>query len=157
MERIVIDTNIWHYSYIIPEEDEYKRIHEIAESFILEKLSNPSIKIIITSYQAAEILEILRKGGVETDKITRLAEKFKTQKFEIINISFSDILDAHSKSIVSNIHIYDYLAVYLLKGKVDKIYSADDHLQNKDFTSICEVINPLETWILREGRKPQKK
>lgn len=156
MENIFIDTNIWHYSYVIPKEEKYKKIHEVAEDFILEKLSNSSVKIVISSYQSAEILEVLRKSGIETDKIKRLAEKFKTRKFDVIDISFADVLKAHSKSIVSNIHIYDYLAGYLLKGKVDKMYSADDHFLHDDFTGICEVINPLDPWILREGRAPKK-
>ena len=67
------------------------------------------------------------------------------------------VLDAFQKSLVSSIHIYDYLVVFPLKGRVDKIYSADEHLFHSDFTSVAEVENPLEDWILVEGRKPEKR
>jgi len=62
MERIIIDSNIWHYSYIIPKELKYKEIHQIAKTFIIEKLMDTETKIIITNYQVGEILELLREG-----------------------------------------------------------------------------------------------
>lgn len=156
MKRIIIDTNIWHYSYVIPGEEGYKEIHNCAETFILEKLSNIDVKLILSSYQVGEILEVLRKALVEKDKIIRLADRFKTEKFEIVDVSFKIVSDCHTKSIKSDIHIYDYFVVLPVKDIVEKIYSADDHFQHKDFTSICEVINPLKPWILREGKKPIK-
>lgn len=61
MEKIIIDTNIWHYSYITTKEKIYEEIHKKAKFFIIKKLNDPFIKIILTAYQASEILELLRK------------------------------------------------------------------------------------------------
>jgi len=157
-EKILIDTNIWYYSYVETKETEYIEIHNKANEFIINKIEDNTVIIYLNEYQVAEILEVLRKGKVDIEKRDNLIQDLieKKKKFSIVNTGFKIIKECYNKSKFSNIHIYDYLVVYTLKDIVDKIYSADDHFQHKDFTSICEVINPLKPWILREGRKPKK-
>ena len=84
-------------------------------------------------------------------QIHKLANKFLK---DIFSQHTTQIGMSSYQIIVSNIHIYDYLVAFPLKGLVSKIYSADDHFQHKDFKAIAEVINPLSPWILREGKRP---
>jgi predicted nucleic acid-binding protein len=39
--NIIIDTNIWHYAYVEPKEENYLEIHEQAERFLKDTLINP--------------------------------------------------------------------------------------------------------------------
>ncbi len=104
----------------------------------------------------AEIMELLRKGQVEKDQREELFESFMTEKFLKIEITIDHITACFHKSLTSGIHIYDYLVALPLKGIVSEIFSADDHFQHHDFKEISTVINPLNPWILREGRIPTK-
>ncbi len=158
IDKILTDTNIWHYSYIEPIETDYIELHNKANKFLSLKISDENTVIYLSNYQIAEMLEMLRKGQVDIEKRNNLLEDYKSKpkKFRIINFGIKIIQECYEGSKKSNIHIYDYLIAYPLKRKINKIYSADDHFQHKNFTSICEVINPLQPWILREGRKPIK-
>lgn len=118
-------------------------------------LKNRNIRIAMSVYQVAEILEVLRRSGVSDDVRKMLIDDFETGKFFIKELDFSIVKECILSSTKSNIHVYDYLVAYPLKYIVDVIYSADDHFKHKDF-SFAKIINPLEPWILREGRKPFK-
>lgn len=137
-----------------PVETNYLELHKSAEKFLEDTLSDPEIVIAITSYQMVEILDLLRKTGVNPDVRKEIFAGFKTDKFKIKVIGLYDIESCLFKSLVSNIHIYDYLVALPFKGVVERIYSADSHFQHQDFTEIAEVINPLSPWILTEGKKP---
>ena len=154
MTNIIIDTNIWHYAYVEPKEEGYLKIHEQARKFLKDTLLNPEITVAITTHQISEILDLLRKGGVSRLVMLELFEAIKSKKFIIKELTAADIESSFKKSLDSGIHIYDYLVTLPLKGLVEKIYSADAHLQHKDFKDIAKVENPVFPWILKEGKKP---
>lgn len=139
-----------------PKEKEFIKIHEQAEKFLKGMLINPDITLAITTFQISEILDLLRKGGVNKTIRLELFESIKSRKFIIKEITLANVESCFKKSLDSGIHIYDYLVVLPLKGLVTKIYSADIHLQHQDFKEIAKAENPLHPWILVEGRKPVK-
>lgn len=153
---IFIDTNIWYYAYIIPQRLEFIEIHNRAVRFLTEKLEDTSLVIAITTYQIAEILDVLRKSNLSGKIRKDTLESFKTKKFHVVNLSIELIEASFHKSLSSGIHIYDYLSALPLKGIITEIFSADDHFQHEHFKAIAKVINPLTPWILREGRLPKK-
>lgn len=154
MTNIIIDTNLWHYAYVEPKEEDYLEIHKQAERFLKDTLINPDVTVAITTHQISEILDILRKGGVSRLIRIELFEAIKSEKFIIKELTVANIESCFKKSLDSGIHIYDYLVTLPLKGLARKIYSADSHLQHQDFKDIAEVENPIFPWILVEGRKP---
>lgn len=151
---ILIDTNIWHFAYKMPKEEKYIQIHKLANKFLKDIFSQHATQIGISSYQIAEIMDVLRKAGLNRDIRKEILKDFDNTKFKIVEIQSGQVKIYLDKSIVSKIHIYDYLVAFPLKGLVTEIYSADDHFQHEDFKAIAEVINPLSPWVLREGRKP---
>jgi len=153
---VMVDSNIWHYVYHQPKEKEYIEIRQKSSQFMKEILTNPSIKIALSSYQCAEIIELLRRTGQTKQILDELIEDFKKDKFKITDLKFDDFLIAAGKSLLSNIHIYDYLVAIPLRDIIEEIFSADDHFQHKDFKEIARVTNPLAPWVLREGRIPFK-
>ncbi len=153
---ILIDSNIWYYAYIIPKKEEFVEIHNKASRFLVEKLADVTLTIGISLYQIAEILELLRKGNLPGNIRQDILESFKTPKFHVVDLDLELIDMAFNKSLLSGIHLYDYLTALPLKGIVSQIFSADDHFQHQHFKSIAQVINPLSPWILREGRLPLK-
>jgi len=66
------------------------------------------------------------------------------------------VVDAVTDSSKSNIHVYDYLVGYPLRGIIDKIYTADEHFQHSDFQKICQISNPLTPWFITEGKQLEK-
>jgi len=158
IETVLIDTNLWHYAYVLPKEDNLGSIHRETREFIINILSDSSKKVAISAYQVAEIIDILRREKVKVEIIEEILEDFFQQdKFIIKDITPSIVRLCAKFSLFSNIHIYDYLVAIPLKGIVTKIYSADDHFQHKDFKEIAGVMNPISPWILREGRKPERR
>lgn len=156
IKRVLIDSNIWYHAYIQSEREEFKELHDHAKQFLLSKLNDNSVIIAISSYQIVEIMELLRKGKVNSEKRKDLYGSFLTDKFFKVEISLEVIGTSFYKSLASDIHIYDYLVALPLKSVVSEVYSADDHLQHSDFQEIAIVTNPLSPWILREGREPHK-
>jgi hypothetical protein len=154
---VAIDTNIWHIAHIKPKELEFVSIHQRTRKFLLELVRDEGIIIAMTAYQVCEILELFRRANMILSERKELLEDFYSPGFLIKDILSFDVNICLSKSFISGIHIYDYLVAIPLKGIVTKIYSADDHFQHKDFKEIVEVINPISPWILREGRRPEKK
>ena len=127
---VLVDTNIWHYIYNQPKEDQFVELQQKSRQFMKNILTDVSIKIALSSYQCAEIIELLRRSNQSKQIIKELIEDFKKEKFTIVNLDFADFLLASDKSLASNIHIYDYLVALPLKNIVTEIYSADDHFQH---------------------------
>jgi len=155
-ECCLIDSNIWYYAYIIPTKEDFLEIHNRASAFLADSLEDKSIIISITSYQMAEIIDLLRKGNLKAEIRKDIFESFKTPKYQLLEITIEQTEFCFQKSIASGIHIYDYLTALPLKGMITEIFSADDHFQHKDFKEIAKVTNPLSPWMLREGRIPEK-
>ena len=153
---ILVDTNIWHFAMVKPAEEEFLDIHRRANEFLLSTLTDEDTRIALSSYQIAEVVEVLRRSRVDLDARMRLLADFKTRKFFVADLSLGVVEEAIRASSESGIHIYDYLVAYPLKGVVGRIYSADDHFQHSHFIKMAEVINPLLPWILREGIRPRK-
>lgn len=120
---ILIDTNIWHFAFVKPTEDEW------------------------------EIIEVLRRSGVDLKTREGLIKDFDTGKFFVKDLTFDAVRDALKDAAKSHIHVYDYLVAHPLKNIVERIYSADDHFQHEHFR-YAEVVNPVMPWVLREGIKP---
>ena len=156
-EVVAIDTNIWHIAHIKPKELEFVSIHQRTREFLLELVRDEGIIIAMTAYQVCEILDLFRRANMILSERKELLEDFYSSGFLIKDILSFDAKVCLSKSLISGIHIYDYLVAIPLKGIVTKIYSADDHFQHKDFKEIAEVINPVSPWILREGKRPERR
>ncbi len=150
---MLIDTNIWHFAFVKPREEKFAGIHTLARDALEELLSNKDIRVAISAYQVAEIIEVLRRSGVDQETREGIIKDFGTGKFFIKSLEFDVVKEALRDAAESNIHIYDYLVAYPVKGVVDKIYSADDHFKHEHF-SFAELVNPVEPWVLREGVKP---
>lgn len=153
--NVIVDTNIWHFALVEPREKGYKDIHLAANDFLEGLLSDPDVRIFLSAYQAGEIIEVLRKSGVDVEVRSNLINDFATGKFFVKDLLFDHVLECLKDSSSSGIHVYDYLVAYPLRGLVNRIYSADDHLLHKDF-NFAEAVNPLSPWILREGQRPHK-
>jgi len=156
-ESIAIDTNLWLYLYIEPIDEESKELHSQTKRFLIPILKDPEITVCLSSYQVSEVLEVLRRMSVSLEIRDHLLQDFLSEGFFIKELTVENVTLSYKKSRISNIHIYDYLVVIPLKGIITKIYSADDHFQHKDFQEIAEVINPISPWILREGRRPERR
>ena len=152
---LLIDTNIWHFGYIAPTKEKWNAIHQIASSFLSDVITDSSVIIFVTTFQVAEIMEVLRKHAFPVKQREEVYKGFKTEKFRVIDVKSTDVDVCFKKSLASGIHIYDYLVAIPLKGIINEIFSADDHFQHEDFQEIAKVNNPLSPWIIREGRIPR--
>ncbi|RMF91237.1 MAG: type II toxin-antitoxin system VapC family toxin [Methanobacteriota archaeon] len=153
--NVLIDTNIWHFAFVSPREERFEDIHTKAGGVLEEILSNRGVRIVLSAYQVGEILEILRRSGVDPEIREGLLKDFKSGKFFVKDLTWSVAESAIADSSKSNIHVYDYLVAYPVKGLIDRIYSADDHFLHEHF-AFAEVVNPVAPWVLREGIKPFK-
>ncbi|MEE8167342.1 MAG: hypothetical protein V3T58_00530 [Candidatus Hydrothermarchaeales archaeon] len=151
--HILIDTNIWHFAFVKPREDEFAEIHGVAKDVLQELLSDREVRIGMSAYQAGEIIEVLRRSGVNMKTRAGLIRDFGTGKFFVKDLTFDIVRDALTDAAKSDIHVYDYLVAYPLRNIVERIYSADDHFRHEHF-GYAEVINPVMPWVLREGIKP---
>jgi predicted nucleic acid-binding protein len=154
---VMVDTNIWQFAFMTPREKEFVQIHDLAGLFLTTVLEDESVRIAATSYQVAEIVEVLRKSGYPNEKRMKILHDFEKPKFFVKDLMLSDVTRACEDSSKSNVHVYDYLVVSPLKGVVDRIYSADEHFKHDDFQRIATVANPLEPWFVTEGKHPEKK
>ncbi len=153
--HILIDTNIWHFALVKAREKEFAEIHMMAKDALEELLADRDIRVAMSAYQAGEIIEVLRKSGVDAETREGLVKDFGTGKFFVQDLTFDIVRGALADAAKSHIHIYDYLVAYPLRNIVERIYSADDHFQHEHF-GYAEVVNPVRPWILREGIKPFK-
>lgn len=153
---VLIDTNIWHFALVKPIEEEYIIIHEKALEFLSRIIDDKTVRIGMSTYQVAEIIEVLRRSRVPNQVIKDILDDFKTTKFYIAPLMREHVIKSISLSLESGIHIYDYLVSIPLENIVDEIFSADKHFKHKHFTNIAKVTNPLEPWTVTEGRMPTR-
>jgi len=153
---VLIDTNIWHFALVRPIEEPFVEVHHLASTFLYSTLSDPNLRIALSCYQVGEILEVLRRSKLSVDSRLKLLEDFEKGKFFVKSLDFSTVISAVRDSAKSNIHVYDYLVVYPLRGIVNRIYSADEHFNHPHFHRIGEVNNPLSPWVITEGKRPTK-
>jgi len=153
---VLIDTNIWHFALVTPTEEPFIEVHNLASTFLSPILFDPNIRIALSCYQACEILEVLRRSNLSVETGHKLLEDFEKRKFFVKSLDFPAVINAVRDSAESNIHIYDYLVAYPLKGIVSRIYSADEHFKHPHFHEIAEVNNPLSPWVITEGKRPTK-
>ena len=153
MKGIIIDTGIFEYAFVKPKEAEFFQLHQKANIWLRETLKKQDIDILMGTYQIAEVAEVLRKVGASQKargSFIELAEK----RFSKRAISYEVVKEAYVLSSKSNVHIYDYLVVLPFKGEVEEIFSPDRHFQHPDFKSIANVTNPVENWVIVEGKRP---
>lgn len=129
-------------------------LHDQAAEFLSRLLQDGDTMIALSSYQIAEILDVLRKVRYPAERCRRLLQSFREAKFQVVDITHDTAERSAEMSLASGIHVYDYLVAVPLQGTITAIYSADDHFQHADFQAIAPVTNPLSPWVLREGRKP---
>lgn len=91
MHNVIVDTNLWQFGYIRPTQEAFIDLHLEINKFLLSILINPDINIGISTYQMAEVLEILRKSGLAKDKINKIFENFKLTKFKVVPLTNSHI------------------------------------------------------------------
>jgi len=112
---ILVDTNIWHFAMVKPIEEEFLEIHKRANSFLLSTLIDENIRMALSSYQVAEVLEVLWRSHVDFDTRMKLLAGLKTRKFYVAEVLFRIVKEAIRDSFESGIHVYDYLVAYPLK------------------------------------------
>lgn len=157
MPRIIIDTNIFKYAFVVPKDQEYLDIHQKANRFFIRMTQDREVRVLITSYQAAEIQEVFRKVGADKSTREMVFRLLNSGKFVRKDLTWEYMEKSFQLSLSSGIHIYDYLVVTPFENDVDEIYSADEHFQHQDFTALAPVRNPISGWVLIEGRIPQRK
>lgn len=155
-EIVLIDTNLWHFSLATSKESSWQALHDQAAEFISRLLQDDDILIALSSYQIAEILDLLRKVRYPSERRHDLIRSFRDPKFRVVEVTHDTAEKRCLMSLVSGIHVYDYLVALPLKGIVTAIYSADDHFLHPDFQAVAPVTNPLSPWVLREGRQPMR-
>lgn len=153
---MLVDTNIWHFAFVKPSEEEYTEAHTLAKDALEKLLTDKGVRVAMSAYQAGEVIEVLRRSGVDRETREGLLGDFGTGKFFVKDLTFEAVRRAATDSAESGIHVYDYLVAYPLRGIVERMYSADDHFQHEHFR-YAEVVNPVAPWILREGVKPTRK
>jgi len=153
---VLIDTNIWHFALVKPMEEPFTEVHNLASTFLSSILFDPNIRIALSCYQVSEILEVLRRSNLSVDSRLGLLKDFEKGKFFVKSLDFPLVIGAVKDSAESNIHIYDYLVAYPLRGIVSRIYSADEHFKHPHFHRIAEVNNPLSPWVITEVKRPAK-
>lgn len=151
---VLVDTQIWLFSGVEPAEEEFREIHRAAKGFLESLLEDGSVRIGMSAYQEAEVLEVLRRSGVPEDHREALLEDMESPKFLVVDLTAETVRRASLDSSESGIHVYDYLVTYPLRGLVDRIYSADRHFLHRHFTSVAPVENPLSPWSMVEGQRP---
>jgi predicted nucleic acid-binding protein len=153
---VCVDTQIWVFAYGRPSAGSLTAPHSEARNFLSDILRSPEITIAISLFQAAEILELLRRIGTSTVERTQLWQDFSCAKFCLKALTTDHVEEALILSMKSSVHIWDYLVVLPLKDIVRRIYSADRHLlETDDFSNIAEVVNPL-SWNMVEGQEPRR-
>lgn len=156
MPVVLIDTNLWLHAHIAPPGDTSSELHRQAKTFLDSCAADPQFRIAITTYQIAEILDLLRKARVPEAIRRKLFDAFFAEKFVRVPVDDAALRSCVEASFQSGIHIYDYLVALPLKGIVNRIFSADDHFQHPHFTAIAPVENPVAPWRLREGTRPTR-
>lgn len=154
MPTALVDSNLWLHGLTTARDPTHAALHRAAEAFLQTLLADPAVRIAVTSYQIAEILDLLRKSRYPEPDRLKLAQRFRSSKFLTRDVSSAAVFECFDLSSQSGIHIYDYLVALPLKGVVDRIYSADDHFQHPHFAAIAPVENPVAPWRLREGVRP---
>ncbi len=151
-----MDTNLWYFGLASPRESTWRELHDQSAQFLSRLLQEDNLTLALSSYQIAEILDLLRKVRYPSERCRHLLQSFRDPKFRVIEVTHDMVERCAASSLLSGIHVYDYLVALPLQGIVTAIVSADDHFQHHDFQAVAPVTNPLAPWILREGRPPRK-
>ncbi len=157
MANVFIDTELWVYSLKRPDQSRYQDTqrfqldtdkHLDAKSFF--KKLNPDCHYYFTIHQLCEIYHNLRFRGSQLD--AAFVNKFMTSLASaptstIIEISKEVYERCTQLSQQSNIHIWDFLCIIPLSGKIDLIYTTDKHFQNQYIVDLgIPIRNPLKEW-----------
>jgi len=87
-EIILVDSNIWLYAYAKARQKEYEKIHLLARSFFQNLIQDSRIKMAVTSYQIAEIIDLLRKANVDKQTRIEIFEGFKNTELSALWADF---------------------------------------------------------------------
>lgn len=158
MKGIFIDTQLWSYSKKKPirehfsNEKKFNEVHKThreAKTFFSE-IKKTEKPIFFSTHQIAEIYHVLSFRGhkIPVDQSIKFLKSLKTHKqMKIIEITWTHILDAFSKSLQSSIHIWDYLCILPIIDYIEVAYTSDRHFQHKTFQKTgLELRNPLSMW-----------
>ena len=127
-----------------------------ARAFLDTLLADASRVIVLSTYQVAETLEILRKVGLAPEDRQAVYDLFFSDRCRVVPCSVEVTQQAFTLSKESGIHIWDYLVALPLRGLVQVIYTADRHFEHEHFQNIARIENPL-SWVVCEGQTPRKK
>lgn len=152
-DAVAIDTQLWEYACMIPKGPSGAALHEQARDFVDGIVGDPSVQIVCSSYQLAEVVEVLRKVGADRGVRQEMLDLL-TIRCRSISIDSDVAVECLGLSLDSSIHVWDYLVAVPLRDLVDTIYSADTHFQHEHFRSIARVVNPLD-WDMEEGQRPR--
>jgi len=155
-DDVGVDTNIWEYAYVAPDVDKGDELFAEARAFLDALLADASRAIVLSTYQVAETLEILRKVGLAPEDRQAVHDLFFSDRCRVVPCSLEVTQQAFTLSTKSGIHIWDYLVALPLQGLVEVIYTADKHFEHEHFQDIARIENPL-SWVMCEGQAPQKK
>jgi predicted nucleic acid-binding protein len=152
---VAIDTQLWEYACVSPRLPGGEALCQQARDFVDTLVADLSFEIAMTTYQLAEVAEVLRKVGADRQTRERVTDLL-VARCRCVPVNLDAAEDSLALSLQSSIHVWDYLVVVPLRGLVDTIYSADTHSQHDHFRSIARVVNPLD-WEMEEGQRPRSR
>ena len=150
---VAVDTQLWEYACMIPKGPDGSGLHVQARDFVDGIVGDPSVQIVCSSYQLAEVVEVLRKVGANRDVRQEMVDLL-TARCRCVPVDLNVAVECLGLSLESSIHVWDYLVAVPLRGLVDTIYTADTHFRHDHFRSIARVVNPLD-WDMEEGQRPR--
>ncbi|MFX0101260.1 MAG: hypothetical protein ACFFCS_16930 [Candidatus Hodarchaeota archaeon] len=152
MAKIYIDSEIWSYALKKPKDGSSNAIIERytkAKTFLLERITND--EIFLSLHQLHELFHILsfRGNKLPPDFTKKYLENLtKMETVTIVNNSLTHFKKAMERSILSGIHIWDFLCVIPLVNSIEIIYSCDKHFDSDEFKSFKKpIMNPIGTWF----------
>jgi predicted nucleic acid-binding protein len=157
MPNVFIDTELWIYSLKKPDQLKYEDSHRF--QLDMEKHVNAKIffrdlptdnKIFFTIEQLCENYHNLRfRGSCLEPKFVNdfILALTSSPASKIVEVSRELYEKCIRLSTQANIHIWDFLCVIPLCGKIDLIYTTDKHFLNSSFGDLgIPIQNPLKDW-----------
>ncbi len=157
LQKLFIDTELWIYSLKKPDQAKYQdsqrfqldRDKHINAKHFFKNLS-PDTQYFFTIHQLCEIYHNLRFRGSRLESefvITFITALKSSQNSTIVEITQESYEKCLRLSTQSNIHIWDFLCVIPLRGKIDLIFTSDKHFLDVEFTNLgIPIQNPLREW-----------
>ncbi|MFQ5977014.1 MAG: hypothetical protein ACE5OZ_02640 [Candidatus Heimdallarchaeota archaeon] len=154
-----IDTQLWVFAkkepiiekFVDKESfQEYRRFHQNCQQFLLRAIREE--QIWLTLHQIAEIYHSLSFKGMKLPRNQShafLRDLENQENVRIVDLRSQDYNLALQESTKSGIHVWDYLCVLPLTGRIRQVVSCDKHFQHESLRlKGSKLVNPIEKWFL---------